>query len=159
MSKTTFGNWSHLNGKQTSYEKCTVTDERGKREFHNVNGIWHIELMREGEWCLYEASEEMWSQNRVAVFGTRPRHTVVHSQVYPQTRPVYELDWPNAMYGEPDEAVPVVKKTERYDAVCYSELYPDDFEHCTRCHAPIPDKFITIWRLLNPDCLDKTNGS
>jgi hypothetical protein len=144
-----------------SYEKCTIADEHGKREFHNVNGVWYTQLMNEGDWCLYEMSDEMWSQNTNYPFGTRPRIVVVHSRIYQKERPVYKLDMPVKWCGmnkdeDESECVPVTHTTEKYDAVCHTELWPSDYEHCGQCHARIPNKFITIWRLMNSDSMDQT---
>jgi hypothetical protein len=146
----------------TSYEKCTVTDEEGKRVFHNVNGVWYNELMTEGEWSLYEVSKEMWEQNRRKHFGRRPRVVVVHSRIYQKTRPVYKLDMPVMWCGVDDEdkeaCVPVTHTTEKYDAVCHTELFPSDSCSmiCHECGAEIPDKFVTLWRLMEPEAMDQT---
>ncbi len=142
------------------YEKCIIADEHGKREFHGVNGMWYRELLREGEWCLYEIAEEMIHRNRGMVFGSKPGTVVVHSRVYDQYRPVYKLDMPVMWCGKDDEdkevCAPVTHTTEKYAAYCHTELWPSDFTHCSTCHAGIPEKFITIWRLLYPDELDQT---
>jgi hypothetical protein len=146
----------------TSYEKCTITEPEGKRVFHNVNGIWYNELMHEGEWALYEISKEMWSQSRNRPLGTRPRVAVIHSRIYQKTRPIYTLDMPVIWCGKDDEdkeaCVPVTHATEKYDAVCHTELFPSDSMslHCHECGAEIPEKFVTIWRLMNPDAMDQT---
>jgi hypothetical protein len=146
-----------MSERRQSYEKCTIADEHGKREFHNVNGVWYNELMTEGEWSLYQLSEEMFSQNSNKWFGTKPESILVHSRIYSQTRPVYEMVMPVIWCGnEDDECVPVTHTTERYDAVCHTELWPTDFDRCTKCNARIPDKFLVIWRMLNADCMDKT---
>jgi hypothetical protein len=143
-----------------SYEKCIIADDHGKREFHNVNGMWYTELMHEGEWALYEISEEMWLQSQNKPFGTRPRTVVVHSRIYDQYRPVYEMEMPAIWCGKADnesvECVPVTHKTERYDAVCHTELWPSDIDNCSECHSRIPDKFLVTWRMLNADCMDQT---
>jgi hypothetical protein len=143
-----------------SYEKKTITDDKGRREFHNVNGMWYTELMHEGEWALYEISEEMWHHTQNKAFGIQPKTAIVHSRIYDQYRPVYEIEMPAIWCGKADdesvECVPVTHKTERYDAVCHTKLWPSDFNSCTECFAPIPDKFLTVWRLLNSDDLDQT---
>ena len=139
------------------YEKMTVADEHGKQEFHSVNGVWYTELMNEGEWSLYQFSHRMYPPQRNSVFGTKPDVILVHSRIYEQHRPVYELEMPVMWCGDEDEeCVPVTHKTEKYDAVCHTELWPTDFEECTLCRSKIPDKFLTIWRLLNSDCMDQT---
>ena len=144
------------------YEKMTFTDHEGERVYHNVNGRWYNELMHEGEWALYEISEELQvkSLKPVHVFGTCPRTTIVHSRIYQKTRPFYTVDMPVMWCGKNeddiDECVPVQTKTERYDAVCHTELYPTDDIHCHECGARIPDKFLTIWRMLEANCMDKT---
>lgn len=141
------------------YEKMTVNDEKGNRVFYNVNGRWHTEIMQEGEWGLYEISDEMFSHNRNTIFGKVPRTVIAHNRIYPKTHPIYTLETQLPVFWDTkgdNECVPVTHKTERYAAVCHTELYPSDDEHCHHCHARIPDKFITIWRMLNADCMDQT---
>jgi hypothetical protein len=147
------------------YEKMTFIEngQQTDREYHNVNGIWNIELMHEGEWSLYEMSEVMFDHNKVKVFGARLRTSVVHSRIYYKTRPIYTMDVPAMWCGKDEEdnneCVPVQMKTERYDAVCHTELWPMDHDYCTECGAQIPDKFLTVWRMLNSDAMDKTKCS
>jgi hypothetical protein len=118
--------------------------------------------MHEGEWALYEIADEMQGQSRVGLHRWKsPRVVVVHSRIYQETRPVYKLEMPVTWCGynehdKGDECVPVTHTTERYDAVCHTELWPSDYEHCGQCNARIPNKFITIWRLMNTDSMDQT---
>ncbi len=163
MSKlnTAFNKYSGIRNKvKMKSETCTIADENGKRVYHNVNGMWYNELMHEGEWSLYEISKEMWDQSRTKYIGTRPRTVVVHSRIYQHTRPVLRLEMPVMWCGKGDldenECVPVTHTIETYDAVCHTELWPTDYEHCGQCNASIPDKFVTVWRLLNSDSMDRT---